>query len=228
MSSSRSAPARTARSDVAVIEPVASDAAASIESVTTTPRKPQLAAQHALDDGLRLRRDPVAVERRVARVADHHERDARVDRRREGRQVDRLELRARAVDRRRAVVGVDGRAAEAGEVLDGGGDAAGAPARARRRRSAASASPGSDRERAAAERRAGRPSGRRPTGARLTVMPSPRSAVADARASAPHGPGRRLLGLRRGRRRPRDDPDLAALLVDGDERAARRRAAARR
>ena len=40
MSSSRSAPARTARSDVAVIEPVASDAAASIESVTTTPRKP--------------------------------------------------------------------------------------------------------------------------------------------------------------------------------------------
>ena len=80
MSRSRSAPARIARSDTAVIEPVASDARASIESVTTTPRKPSSSRSTPSMIGRDCDAIRAAVERRVARVPDHHERDSGGDR----------------------------------------------------------------------------------------------------------------------------------------------------
>ena len=127
-SSSRSAPARTARSDAAVMLPVASEAAASIESVTTTPRKPSRSRRSPSMIG----RDCDAMRFRsragVARVRHHHERHARADRGRERRQVDGHELRAA----RRIVTGPSSvftvAAAEPREVLGGGGDTPRAPA----------------------------------------------------------------------------------------------------
>ena len=91
--------------------------------------------------------------------------------------------------RRRAVVGVDGRAAEAGEVLGGRRDAAGQPA-ARPRPTA-----GAARARVAARTRgwpAPRPStdGTSATGASVTLMPGRAQRLRRRRARPAPGPGR--------------------------------------
>ena len=65
------------------MSPVASDAAASIESVTTTPLEAHVAAQEVAQDRRGLRRDVIGVERGIPRMADHHERHAGLDRGRE-------------------------------------------------------------------------------------------------------------------------------------------------
>ena len=217
MSSRRSAPAPTARSETAVMLPVASDARASIESVTTTPRKPSSSRSRPSMIGLRLRGDARAVERRIACVPDHHERHSRTYRRFERRQVHGLECGPRAPDRHSGSVGVRRRATEAGEVLRGRGDSACAPSlhRIRHRSADHCGIPGecSLRERRARNARdvrhrrkadrdtdgAQRPRGRRGLGA--------------------HGPRSQLLWRGSDRWRPRYATDLASLLVDGNDRS---------
>ena len=83
---------------------------------------------------------------------------------------------------------------------------------------ASPAGPGLARELAAAERRAG---DRRDVADRREAHrdPEPAQRGAGRLGVGAHGARRRLLRRRRGRRRPRHDPDLAALLVDGDHRA---------
>ena len=192
--------------------------------MTTTPSKPSRSRSRPVTIARRLRGDPARVERRVERVREHHERHAGGDR---GAERDQVALHA-AAHERRAVVGVHVRAAEAGEVLRGGGHAA--PTTCPRPRRACGprsppASPAKARERITGAA----PPGTSATGARFTFTPAPRSCRAAARAPRAHRPpASPCSGWPAGRPGPADRADLAALLVDHHQRRpARRRAAAR-
>ncbi len=217
MRSSRSAPARTARSETFVMLPVASDARASIESVTTTPRKPSSSRSTPSMIGCDCEAMRAAVECRIARVPDHHERHAGVDCGRERRQVDRLELLARAGDRHARAVGVRGGGAEPGKVLRRRRNAAGAPARHRGAHRAAR-SRRIARERAARERRAPERSERPPPAQALTVISDRTQGARPRSRLRAHRARGCLLRRRREGWCPRQSSNRAPFLVDRDER----------
>ena len=162
--------------------PVASDACASSESVTTTPRKPSSSRRSSCTIGRDCDAMRDAVERGVPRVADHYERDAGGDRRPERRQVDRVERGARPPDRHDRVVGVRGRCAQSREVLRGRRDPAGSPSPHGVAHGAAGNARVAENDRPASA--APRTLGTSATGANVTVMPAARRARAAASASA--------------------------------------------
>ena len=89
--------------------------------------KAELLTKYAVDDRARLRRDACTIERRVARVPDHHERDSRRDRGSKREEIDVLQLRARPSDRHDRPVRRCGGGAEARKVLGSRRDAARSP-----------------------------------------------------------------------------------------------------
>ena len=199
-----------------MILPVASDALASIESVTTTPRNPSSSRSRRLDDRSRLRGDAKAIECRIACVPDHDERHAGVHCGRERRQVDRLELLARAGDRHTRTVGVRRGATEPGKVLRSRRNAAGAPAghsgahRSTRSRRIA-------RERAARERRTPDTGDVRHRGERCRHSDRTQGERTRSRLLA-HSARGRLVRRRREGWCPRQSSNRAPFLVDRDER----------
>ncbi len=220
MSRTRSAPARTARSDT-VVMPAGREGRPCFHRVRDhDAAKAQLPAQHVLDHDTRLRRDARGVERGIPRVPDHDQRDTGADRRPEGTQVYRVELGARATDGHWGTIGVHARRPESGEVLRGRGDATRAPAPDGSGHRTAHR-PRVGRERPARECRAldaGDVADRRQADGDAGGAKRPRGGLG-VRA---HGPRRDLRGLGAGRRRPGEDADVSPLLVDGDDRSRSR------
>ena len=192
-----------------------STAWASMLSVTITPSKPSRSRSSPVTtrgDCEAIRR---AVERRVERVREHHERHAGVDGGAERDQVALARRRARAPRRRRC--------------SPGRGPARGSASRWRPRRAAVMPSTAA-RVRAAMPRASpakarkpitgAAPPGTSATGARFTFTPAPRSCRAAARAPRRTAAGSPCGGWPAGRPGPADGADLAALLVDHHERLA--------
>ena len=148
-------------------------------SVTTTPSKPSRSRSRPVTIARRLGGDPARVDA-ADRARARASRAARRHRSRRGTGPGRA-LRSPSM-RRRGVVGVHGGAAEAGEVLGGGGQPRRPHALDRRRACGRRSPPGRRRTRASASPRPC-PSGTSATGARFTFTPAVRSCRAAARAA---------------------------------------------